>query len=358
MACNMSYVLLIVCLLLIPYSVGNFILKIGNKQYVHVGESLLYGYFLLWGSFEVVAVPVILLEKKLEDIIRIYGVIIVILFITSLFFQVLYFKRAKKKNKTKHWRKLSAATKLERGILMIIFFGLLLFQMYSNITMAYSDGDTAFYLPTTITALANGSMYQVNAYTGFSSSLDYRHALAPFPIWIAMIARISGLHGAIMMQTVLPCVLILLAYVAMGSLMRILLGEEKKEAFWYAMILIEVITLFANYSLYTQGTFLLTRTAQGKAVLSSVVLPGLLVLLYKYLQETGRGHKWAVGLVLLSAMLAACLCSTLGTFLGALCVAMTALIYMIDQRKMTDGIKMGLFCIPSVIMALLYFFIG
>jgi len=350
----MSIVLLVLVMVIIPGIIG---LPFSYKQGEGFGKSgsiLLYGYLIMWAVFELIAVPVILTTNKLMHVIVVWAMVMTLFAVVCVIWTVILWKKRKIFVKTCGQE---PGSKWENRILCVIFIGLLVFQIYSTVTMAYADGDTAYYLPITMTALANGSMYQVDSYTGFATGLDVRHALAPFPIWIAALAKISNVHGAVMMQTVLPCALIPLSYMSAGSLGRKLLGEKKKEGIWYFLILAEVVVIFANYSLYTQGTFLLTRTGQGKAVLSGIVIPAVMLILYELITKSGK-EKIKYQVLLLAAICASCLCSTLGSFLSAMCIGIVAVIRGIILKSFKEFLKLAIYLIPCILFVGIYYLLG
>lgn len=351
----MSIVLLVLVMVFLPGMIG---LPFSYKQgegFGKAGSIYLYGYLIMWGVFELVSVPVILTTNQLTHVIGIWaGVMIAI----ALFCMVWTYALWKKRKISVAVCGQESAPKWESRILCLIFVALLIFQIYSTVTLAYADGDTAYYLPITMTALANGSMYQADAYTGFATGLDVRHALAPFPIWVAAFAKLGNVHGAVMMQTILPCVLIPLSYGVAGALGRKLLGEKNKEGIWYFLILVEVVAIFGNYSLYTQGTFLLTRTGQGKAVLAGIVIPAILLILYEKITRTEKERKTKYNVLLIASICASCLCSTFGSFLSAMCLGVVALIQGIRLKSFKEFWKLAVYLVPCVIFVGIYYLLG
>ncbi len=351
----MSIVLLVLIMVIIPGIIGlPFTYKQG-EGFGKSGSSLLYGYLIMWAVFELIAVPVILTTNRLMHVIGIWAVFMAAIAMVCVTRSIILWKKRKISVKACGQE---PGSKWENRILCVVFIGLLVFQIYSTVTLSYADGDTAYYLPITMTALANGSMYQVDSYTGFATGLDVRHALAPFPIWIAALAKLSNVHGAVMMQTILPCALIPLSYMSAGALGRKLLGEKKKEGIWYFLILAEVVVIFANYSLYTQGTFLLTRTGQGKAVLSGIVIPAILFILYELITKSDKEKKIKYQILLLAAICASCLCSTLGSFLSAMCIGIVAVIRGIILKSFKEFLKLAIYLIPCILFVGIYYFLG
>lgn len=100
--------------------------------------------------------------------------------------------------------------KAEKGTLAlwITAVGLLVLQLVLAGVLAYEEGDDAFYVAiSTITEDAN-TMYRKLPYTGGETLLDARHGLAPFPIWVAYLAWLSGIPSVTVAQVVLPMSLI------------------------------------------------------------------------------------------------------------------------------------------------------
>ena len=355
----MNVMLLILVMLFIPAVIGLPFSYHQGKGFGGIGRIYLYGYLMMWAIFELAAVPVILTTNQFTHVIWIWGSVILFLSIFCVGWSCLLWKKRKIEvepcGQTIDSKRRIA--NLEIVILKILFVILLVFQIYSTVTMAYADGDTAYYLPITMTALSNGSMYQADAYTGFTTGLDVRHALAPFPIWVAALAKLGNIHGAVMMQSVLPCILIPLSYGAAQVLGEKVLGDKKKEGIWYFLILTEVIVLFSNYSLYTQGTFLLTRTGQGKAVLAGIVIPAIILILFEKMDKSTRESKVKFNTLLLAAIGASCLCSTFGSILSAMCIGMTALVRGIQLKSMREFLKLAVYVIPCILFVGIYYWL-
>lgn len=122
------------------------------------------------------------------------------------------------------------------------------------------------------------------------------------------------------------------------------------------MILVSLLQIFGNYSIYPASTFLLTRTRQGKAALGNVILPFLLLLLYRMAEEVkeqGRAGARDV-LWLMGSVTAGCLCSTMAGFLCGLLVMLTVVLVFILYRKPYILWQGLLGCVPGIVYALLY----
>lgn len=310
------------------------------------------GQTLLWAVFQLVCVPFVLLEKEFQLVVKVFGVLTVLMAVMGMLIWL--------KNRSPQLQ----AVKGEREVLLshkgeVLFWGaflvLLLFQLVQAVRLAYGDGDDAYYVAvSTITEDAE-TMYRKLPYTGGSAEVDIRHGLAPFPIWIAFLARVSGMEAVSVAHVAVPLMLIPMTYGIFYLLgKRLLKGREKLLAPF--MIMTEILVLFGDYSLYTVEHFMLARSRQGKALLGSVVLPMLcflmLVLLDK-LQER-QTIKPAFWTLLVSVMLTGCLSSTMGAFLLCLMVAVTGLCSAVSYRKWKVLVPLALCCVPCVFYMLIY----
>ncbi len=419
--------------LVVPFLIGlipcSFLInKNTDDEEVRPGVlwPLLTGYMISWGVFQLVAVPMILKQQRFTLVAVSFLVLSLELALAgcvcftlalkkghvslrSLLFFKLKSERGEnsgdtpESNKSGRKRNDGKASRVLSIILWVIFLGLLLFQLLQSYRLAFTDGDDAFYLPVSVTALEADTMYRTSPYTGNTEVLDVRHGLGPFPIWVAYLAKFAGFKGAVMAQTMLPPVLILLTYAVYLEIGRHLLvawskkektlaeeGRDKQQRTSRSvlplfMIFVAILQIFGNYSFYTSATFLLTRARQGKEALGNLILPMVFLLLLQISEilqtrsgqkdqgengskagnkagnktgnKTGNG-KLAVFFVMLSCTgLAACLCSTMGSFLFCMPVALAALLLAILYKKPKLLIPFALSCIPAGCFALLYILI-
>ena len=245
-------------------------------------------------------------------------------------------------------------------ILPLIFLALLGFQLYQAVALAPFDGDDAYYIVQSVAAAESGDLYRTIPYTGFATALDARHALAIFPLWIAFLSKMSGVHATILAHTVLPVFLIPLTYIVYGMIgWELLQGggtaekhENTKACFWGFLILTELFQIFGAPSIYPASTFFLTRTWQGKSVLANLILPMVCFLM---LRIGRRGETdFRTGLLLFCTNIAAALCTTMGVFLTALLIAGAGAALAIYHRSFRLLFGLFLCCIPCLLYAGLY----
>ena len=243
----------------------------------------------------------------------------------------------------------------ERLLFWLLFLASVGYQMYMAFAYASFDGDDAYYVVQSVLADQTGVLNRIRPYTGLSTDLDIRHALATLPLWIAYVARMTGIHATIVAHTLLPLIFIPMTYYVFVQIGRKLFsdGSVKLPIF---LTLVSIMQIWGNISIYTNETFFLTRTWQGKSVLANLIL---LVELWLMLELCARekdgvrqkemGSQLSYWLLLAVNHIAAAMMTSMGAFLTAMLFGITALVVVIRYRSWSILWKTALCCIPNVI---------
>lgn len=347
-------VLLALVLLVLPVLVGNMVdgreLKMNHLLYRFVS-----GQMILWAGFLAICVPAVLKQKPYSFVQKYY---VIYLIVMSLLGAVAWLFHTIKKTKK------SVAVPVEQKrttgyyLLWAAFFASVLIQLVMCVLLAYEEGDDAFYIAESTITEGSDTMYRILAYTGFSTDLQARYALAPFPIWITFLAKISGIRAVVVAHVILPMVLIVMSYCVYYMLGETLL-LKKKENLPFFMLIVSVMILFGGYSVYTAENFLLVRTAQGKAVLADIIIPFLFLLLYSFMEQVSGEWKNQHGLwaVIGVTMVAGCLCSTQGSFLTCLLVGIVGACILFVYKKWKPVFMLFTCVIIPAGIAGLYFYL-
>ena len=365
----LGILILFLWLAIIPTIVGTLSAIRVDKYKRNLLFRWISGQILLWAVFQLAAVPVILLQTRLEPFLWkleitqfellqiIYLGAVTVLVAGSLG----YYVWERKKHKTAmhlikgyNWQRELLQNKWQ-AVLWGIFWLLLIFQLVQAVRMTYGDGDDAFYVAVSSIAEESGTMYQKLPYTGGSTGLDIRHGLAPFPIWIAFLAVVSGIPSVSVAHVAAP-----LALISMTYGIYYLIGEKicgrKQELLPLFLVFTEILVLFGDYSFYTVENFMIARSRQGKAALGSIVIPMAFFVLFMILeriQENRRVERiwW---LLLSAVMITGCLCSTLGAVLLCVLTGVAGICCAVCYRRWKILIPMLLCCVPAVCYALIY----
>ena len=247
----------------------------------------------------------------------------------------------------------------------LIFLGLLAFQLVMSVVMASFDGDDAYYVVESLLAQQADVMNTILPYTGNSTSLDIRHALAVITMWIGFIAKVSGVHATIVSHSVIPLLFIPLVYLVYAQIGKVLF-KDKKEMVPVFLIIVSFLMMFGNVSHYTPATFFLMRTWQGKAMVGNLVFPMIFwIFLEMYenvkarnkeisVEKAGRSSVYLWIMLTLANMLSG-MCSAMGVIFGSGIIALLSLLLLIFSRNW-KVILGACFCmIPNLIYLALYF---
>jgi len=333
---------------------------IGKKK-----QNLLFmwitGQILLWAVFQLLCVPMVLKQvpfgmtpenRSVFALVPMYLAAAIALAAVSVCMCV------KRISKAKSFAVIHGYQK-PRGkwytALWIVFWMLLLFQLVRAVCWTYADGDDAFYVAVAAIAEESDTMYMKLPYTGGSTGLDSRHGLAPFPIWIAFLARIADLSVVTVAHVAVPLMLIPMTY-GIYYLIGMKLFRKKKEHLPLFLVLTQILVLFGDYSFYSVENFMIARSRQGKAALGSIIFPMMVFLFLMILDRMQEQQKieFIWWLLLTATVLSACLCSTLGAFLSCLLTGVTGICTAAVYRKWKFLIPMAACCLPAVGYALLY----
>ena len=192
----------------------------------------------------------------------------------------------------------------DAAIMWTLFACLLIAQLIMAYTRAYFDGDDAYYVTQSVITWQTDTMYRYLPYTGITTTVDARHALALFPMWAAYLAKMSGTHPTIILHSMMPLVLIPLADLVVYCLVKKLAvmsmrGAEDTPEYraslsritGTAMAMTALLQIFGNVSIYTPETFLMMRTWQGKAILAAILLPATFLALVNVAEKYADGAR-------------------------------------------------------------------
>lgn len=352
--------LMILALLLLaaPTVIGGLFLKTDR-----LGKNILFrwvsGQFLLWAGFQLICVPLVLRGERFGHLVQLFLGYLAALTLLAAALEIQSFVKREKVPSSREAQKSDSGRAGSGELLWIAFWGILLFQLAQAVRLVYEDADDAYYVAVAGIAEQSDTMFQRLPYTGASTGLDARHGLAPFSIWIAFLARLSGMRTVAVAHTVLPVVLIAMSY-SIYYLFSVQLFPKKKRQRPLFLLLVEVLVLFGNHSVYTAEVFLLGRLRQGKASLGSLVFPFLLLLALLLMRKIQEREKISVGYYLLTgaAATAGCLCSTLGSLLACLLIGAVGLFAAACYKRLGTMFALAACCVPCVAYAFLYLVLG
>ncbi len=347
----MGYIILFAWLILLPLCVGGIFR--GMKQFhMTAAACWCWGQFILWAVFQPIAVYYILTYGHLSDLGSRYMLVAAGLAAVGICTHVYHTRKAVLKGKSlKENSTWTGQEKLLAGLFVLLW----LVQMLAILFLAVNDGDDAYYMAVANIAESSDVMYTMDAYSYGAMGLNYRYVLAPLPIWIAFLSRISGVHTLIIGHIILGMILITMSYIICSFSGQILFGTNRKKYLLF-MNFLAVLYIWGNTSSHTAESFLLTRSRQGKALVAGIVFPAMICLLLymgKVLEEQ-QSIAFRNYLLAAAVILTGCLGSTLGGSLVILLWGSAVFLLAVGYRKWSM-LPLGMFsAAPGVVYALLY----
>lgn len=384
---------IIILMTAVPLWVGTLFLPL-EKKGAGLPFCWISGQVLLWAGFQCICVPAILIRRTFREMEIVFFCYVGALAILAGIFAILRSRRGvlqpgaetATRQETVEQAGAETATRRESPAptqqsrqetsadpgegspshksracraLWGTFALLLLLQLFLLCFLSYNEGDDAFYVAIAVRVNPSEKMYAVHPYTGGASGLDARHALAPLPMWVAMLSLISGLPGAVTAHVALPLILVPMTYCLYYLLGKKLIGGEREGRDWAMplfLCLTALLILFGGYSVYSAENFLLVRGAQGKSVLANLIIPFLFYGMLNMTEKLERGEKTGfLSWVLIGAvMIAGCLCSTLGSLLVCMLLGISIVCAGLVYRRWS--VLVGAMCcmVVPVLFACLY----
>ena len=336
-------VVLLLLMIVAPIGTGLLINNVMSEENRGIGNTYLNGFLCLLALFQVIAVPVVFLDAwGFPTIVALYTCLVTLITGGGIIDSLHYFRRGRVIWKKKKKEPLSKTLMWQWGIVAV----LLGFQLVMAVFTSSFDGDDAYYVVNSLITQETDTLYRILPYTGLSTDLDLRHSMAVFPIWVAYLSRMTGIHATIVSHTILPFFLISITYGIYYQIGKKLLSEKKEMLPTY-MILICGLHIFGNTSIYTNATFLIMRNWQGKSMLANVVIPAIfLVLLWLFEEEKEQKEgKKVLWFLLFVLNIVAAMMSTASVFLNSLLIGIMALVLTVRKKDLSVLLRLFMCCI-------------
>lgn len=336
-----AIVLLILLLGIMPFFMGLTVFRTGKSPF----RVWVEGIILEWALMLPCAIPFIIKEMYLDDVLKVWIPVCVVLSLIGIIKTII--KRDFPKVFSCNKKVLSKTEMIYMGI----FFGLVAFQLYKAIFYSYEDGDDAYYVAVAQSASKIGEMYRISPYMGYEIPINFRYALAPFPVWVALFGRLADINTAIVAHLILPPTMIIATYTLYVAISKLLFKDAEKR--YMFLSLAAVFVMFDNVSTSTQGVFLLTRSRQGKEALCNVILPYLFLMIFEIIKRECK-IDFCDWIMLFATCMAAGLTSTFGNILAPITLLALAIYAIVKKKGISPLLKLFAAIVPNVVMVLLY----
>lgn len=282
----MTNLMLIACGLTVHifvfFALGSAFLKILRKKENSSVLAVISGYLLYFTMFELVALPMVLSLKPLSLLAKVWGILILILvggaavWCFSDWFRQL--------------GKIGSIVK-EHKIFLLLLMACIGIQCL--IGMIYSDNsaDAAYYVGTVSTAVYTDTMGRYNPYTGaVISHFSARYIFSCYPMHNAVVCSLTGIHPLIQTKTIMTAINIFVSNLVVYEIgLKMFKNHKIKSDLMVGFVCL--IHLFSN-TIYTDGTFLLTRSYEGKSILANVIFPMVFYCAIRLYQDEKDRMVW------------------------------------------------------------------
>ncbi len=236
------------------------------------------------------------------------------------------------KNSINHARQFLQTLKSNRymTIYLLAFLLILLAQTYYGFFFqtnrwSYDDYD---YVVNSQDILSSDTLSYVNHVTGEMPFLSEKRAVSSWPAYISYLAKVSGFEVTTICHSILPVILLFVAYVVIFYVATFLFFEFENQLIF--MLLASVSYIYGLYSHYSYTFRLLGAIWQGKAVLAVIILPFLTLFLFDIYKDPKQYREYCSVAVL---SLAGCSLTAMAAFIVGLAVVLVWIVMCVFHRR-------------------------
>ncbi len=343
-------IILFVILIVMPMFIGYLPLHFLRKYHIKpsIILSIVFGYILEFASFEIYSVPCVFLDTSLTILTCIYVFTNIVLISLTIFFNKEYFTQRIHEIRS---FKFSFAKFFKENYIPIIVLILVLFQSVYLSTHMHEDADDAYYVAQGETSVYTDSLYRYSALTGkYNEDREVQYMLGPFPLFYAVLSSLSHVESTIIAHSVVPLVFIPICYMAYFVLAKKLFDDDMEKT-WIFLFFLCILSIFGNYTIRNNSTFMLFRIWQGKAMLANFIIPALWYFWFLAEECDFKGINY---LLILLCLFAGLFTTTMSTIICTIILGSLAFIDLLRKRNIKRFIKICLCIVPLILCSAAY----
>lgn len=336
---------LLICTV-IPVLIGDLLLP--NEP---LGKQFIMGFLGSLAIAQVVFLPFIIFQHHFTPYYIVFSVIIVGICILSIIKRHGHYN-----NRLKHLMNIGD-TIGGFNLWMICAVLLIGFQVVRvTIGHFFVYADNARYIPIINDLIETDLDYYLDYIKGIpgAKETDIKYLFTAYFPYLASICKISGLHPAILVQTLLPIILTLSLYDTVWHC-GLLLFKEKKSSWMFVFFFGVLVETIGGYD-YTYANHAISGIYFGKKVVFTILLPFIMLFIAErtsLLEKQVRNLKTSEVLLLLIMMIGVCAPSLMGTGLAPIVLFSLGLVLTIRSKTFKPLIQMGIAMMPSVVFLLM-----
>ncbi len=234
----------------------------------------------------------------------------------------------------------------------IIALALMLWQLYFIHHHMYLEWDDTYYVNLANEAIRSDRIYWIYPETGSFVDFDKRYVLSLWPIFYAWLSRLTGVSPTVMAHTILPWLMVPLAYMVYERIGSMLFAKDRQMQGMFLALAV-LMHLFMSGE-HTAGlTFLSITPWVGKGVLAAVLIPVLFYGILRTAAQEAAGNWIFLGIT----CLAGCLLSSMGIMLTPVFVGTAVLLIALWKRSITYLCFGAAACAPCILLGVYYIYL-
>lgn len=316
------------------------LLKLKNEGFLF---SIAAGTMLWWALMELILVPMTMLQVSFHSFVYVYSAAAAVLTVCG----ICCWKDIVEDGKT-----LVKECRQYLTFGHLVAFALIVYQLVYIHHHVYLEWDDTYYVNLANEAVYSDQIYWVYPETGSFPDFDRRYVLSLWPIFYAWLSRLIGVIPTIMAHTILPWLIIPLAYIVYALIGKKLFPRDGQlQGMFLAMAVL--LHLFMSGQ-HTAGlTFLSITPWVGKGVLAAVLLPMLFLLVLRVSQKNTYKEWLLLGI----SGLGGCLLSSMGIMLIPVFIGMAAVLIAVQKRTVFYVLCGLASCLPCLVLGLYYIYL-
>lgn len=316
------------------------VLKFKNEGIIF---SVIAGTMFWWAVMELILVPMTMLRMTFSSFVWIYTIVIVVFSIWGCLFW---------KDILEDIKEFLIHIKEYLTLGHLVALGLICYQLYFIHHHMYLEWDDTYYVNLANEAIYSNRIFWAYPETGAFPDFDKRYVLSLWPIFYAWLAKLIGVIPTIMAHTILPWLIIPLAYMVYTLIGKELFPKDKQlQGMFLAMSV--MLHLFMSGE-HTSGiTFLSITPWVGKGVLPTILIPVLFYWILKIRSKERMGEWVLLGI----SCLAGCLLSSTAIMLMPIFVMSTVLLLSVHKKTIRYIMYGIMACMPCIVLGIYYIYL-
>ena len=327
--------------LILYFIFGSLLTSRRRNSRFSVTGTIFAGFFLYYTMFTVCCIPVMMKWRPLSLLTWIWAGVCIAVAVISI---ILSFRTWKEKA-----AELSAFI-AENGWFVL---GMALITAAEAAIIIYNYQftlDAAYYVANVTTSIRTDTMNIYDPYTGdWQDHFEMRYFFATYPMNDAVWCSIFGVHPLIWTKTTIAGVSVILTNMMYYMIGMKLFGGKRGRVL--LMTFFAGVINFFFITIFTASNFLVTRTYEGKCILGNVILPGIIYIYIRLLDDTKKISNW---LLLFLVCLGAPVLSSSSNMLLPAMIAVTIFPLAVIKRDWKVIPKSILCMLPCIALMLMY----